>query len=480
MFRNTDAYFELSLDLLCVASFDGYFLDLNPAFGNTLGWSLEELRSKRFVDFVHPDDQAATVEATKRLGSGGTVIDFENRYVCKDGGYRWLSWRATADIKNKVIVAAARDVTEERSAQRRLQVCLSAVTMGVWEWDIDTNELHFDDNMYRLYGISKGDFPGPIEAWQAIIHPEDRELFLRQVEEATTEKKTLDAQFRILLPTGEIRHIGTKGHFEKTVGKEAVKMLGVNWDITKLMEQEAALHEMAAKTISSAKMSSLGEMAAGIAHEINNPLTAIYGQAEDLRELATEEKLDQETVGKVAAKIEATTERISRIIKGLRTFSRDASEDPFVATRLGQLVQDTLSFCRERFVSHGVQLQLGPISPSLELYCRPAQISEILLNLLNNAFDAVQDLKEKRIRIELSDRGSNVEIVVSDNGPGISKDVREKIFVPFYTTKPVGKGTGLGLAIALGIAQAHQGKLEMEEAPGGGALFRLTLPQHPS
>ncbi len=228
----------------------------------------------------------------------------------------------------------------------------------------------------------------------------------------------------------------------------------------------------------SSKMSALGEMASGIAHEINNPLSVIYGEAEGLRELATAKKLNFEEVARLATKIEATTERISRIVKGLRTFARDSREEPFVFVPLYQILEDTLAFCRERFKIHKTQLEVAKIPLSLQIECRRVQLSQVFLNLLNNAFDAVHNQEDRQVRIDWKEIGPDIELQVSDNGPGIPEKIRDKIFQPFFTTKEVGKGTGLGLSIANGIIEAHQGSLRVETPPtGNGSVFKVLLPR---
>jgi PAS domain S-box-containing protein len=129
-----DRFFDVSIDMLCIAHFTGYFKRLNPAWERTLGFSLDELQSKPMFDFVHPDDRERTLEQNRKVRSGGQAILFQNRYVCKDGSYRWLLWNATADLDRQVIYSVARDITASKRAEeererllRELQTALSEV-----------------------------------------------------------------------------------------------------------------------------------------------------------------------------------------------------------------------------------------------------------------------------------------------------------------------------------------------------------------
>jgi C4-dicarboxylate-specific signal transduction histidine kinase len=211
------------------------------------------------------------------------------------------------------------------------------------------------------------------------------------------------------------------------------------------------------------KFSALGEMASGMAHEINNPLTIIIGKIQLLKKEFKNEKDSSELIEKNLNKIEHTAYRIAKIIKGLKSFSRNAEKDPFQKVSLHEIIEDTLSFCCEKFKAHDVELFYDPVDVMIN--CRPTQISQVLLNLLNNSFDAiVEDFKTKggkwikiKSLIKTEAHTRHILISVTDCGDGISKENLEKLMTPFFTTKEVGKGTGLGLSISKGIMEDHQG-----------------------
>lgn len=241
---------------------------------------------------------------------------------------------------------------------------------------------------------------------------------------------------------------------------------------------ERKLDDQKVKSLSAARLASLGEMSAGIAHEINNPLAVIAVVAHELKKRVQLGEHDREILLSRVERIQATVVRIGRIIDGLRSFSREASGDPYESAELGAILSGTMDLCRQRIINSNVSLEL-PDEASLRtrIECRSVQISQLLLNLLSNSFDAVESKgADKRIRLELLDHGDEVEIAVIDNGCGVPPELRERIFEPFVTTKPVGRGTGLGLSISKGIAESHGGSLRLD-AEASMTRMVLTLPK---
>ncbi|MBC7773037.1 MAG: GHKL domain-containing protein [Pyrinomonadaceae bacterium] len=230
-------------------------------------------------------------------------------------------------------------------------------------------------------------------------------------------------------------------------------------DIQERLRTERELEVTRQSSIHSAKMAALGEMSGNIAHEVNNPLTAIVLRAQLLRRLVTLNQADAAVVEKAAAHIETTADRIRRIVDALRTFARDAEGEPLRAEPVSQIVQNTIDLCAQRFQDHAIDILIDPIADDLAVECRGIQISQILLNLLSNAHDAVVDQASRWVRIAVIAQDAHVQIVVTDSGPGIPAGLETRIMTPFFTTKDVGKGTGLGLSVSKAIAEAHNGHL---------------------
>jgi signal transduction histidine kinase len=250
-------------------------------------------------------------------------------------------------------------------------------------------------------------------------------------------------------------------------------------DIAERLRAERELELTRQASITSAKMAALGEMSGNIGHEINNPLAAILLRAHRLQRLAVKDKLDVLAVSGTARDIEVTVDRIRRIVDALRSFARDAEKDPMRAESVAGIVTDTIELCKERFRQHTIDLTVDPIAPDLYVECRAVQISQVLLNLLSNAHDAVEGAAQRRIRIAADGDEREARISVSDSGPGVPRELRARIMEPFFTTKEIGKGTGLGLSVSKGIAEAHGGRLAHDDA-ATETRFVLTLRRVPA
>ncbi len=232
-------------------------------------------------------------------------------------------------------------------------------------------------------------------------------------------------------------------------------------------ERERTKRELIATrqaSIVAAKMAALGEMSANVAHEVNNPLTAIRLGAQRLGVLAARDRLDVPAVLRAARDIDATVERIRRIVAALGFFARQSDDDPMRPENVLSIVSSTVELCARRFQLREIALEIDSIPPDLYVSCRGTQISLVLMNLLSNAYDAVENQPIRRVRVAARASGDDIEIAVADSGPGVPAEIASRIMEPFFTTKEMGKGTGLGLSLSAGIAAAHGGRLTLDRA----------------
>lgn len=248
-----------------------------------------------------------------------------------------------------------------------------------------------------------------------------------------------------------------------------IALIGTN--ITERRRVEAMLKR-------SSKMATLGEMAGGIAHEINNPLGVILVRSQLLRRKATTGVAAPAECIDDLKKIEDTALRIAKIVQSLRSFSRDSTADPMVVVPLTQIVDDTLGLCADRVRAQNISLRVD-VPASFKVRCRPSQISEVLLNLVQNSFDAVAGKSGAWVEVGCTERkgsASRIELTVTDSGEGISESVTRKMMEPFFTTKALNHGTGLGLSISKSLVELHGGELRYDSS-SPNTRFVVELPQ---
>jgi C4-dicarboxylate-specific signal transduction histidine kinase len=261
-----------------------------------------------------------------------------------------------------------------------------------------------------------------------------------------------------------------------TVEQRDREIASMNANLEQTVEKRTEeLKEVQLNLIQSSRLSALGEMAAGVAHEINNPLAIIKTKSAQLQELLVENPIDQELAVTMAASVVKTTERIAKIVQGLKSFSRDGSSDPFDVINVHALLTETIDFCNERLKSKGIDLRVDGFDHNLQFAGSTTQISQVLLNLLNNSSDAIEKLNEKWIHVSTEHSDKEIMISVTDSGPGIPEAIRKKLMQPFFTTKDVGKGTGLGLSISRNIIKKHNGTFDID-ANSKNTRFVIRLP----
>jgi signal transduction histidine kinase len=236
---------------------------------------------------------------------------------------------------------------------------------------------------------------------------------------------------------------------------------------------ENIIKDHAKQLTEQAKFSSLGEMTAGIVHEINNPLSIVIHRSSHLKSQVTRDKHDKEMLLRNLDQIEKTAERMGKIVNSLRKFSKNPEGETLQSVPVSTIIDDTLSYCNDRFYHANVILQVEP-TPDIEIECKSVQISQVLLNLLNNSFDAIKNSENPWVKIDFNETPSHLQIKVIDSGLGIPASIRKKIMDPFFTTKAEG-GTGLGLSISKQIMDAHQGRLFFDESSKNTA-FVMEIP----
>jgi C4-dicarboxylate-specific signal transduction histidine kinase len=210
-------------------------------------------------------------------------------------------------------------------------------------------------------------------------------------------------------------------------------------------------------------IAALSNMASGVAHEINNPLTIINGCTNKMLKLHSMGKLDEQSLNSNMNKIFQTTQRIAGIIRSLRIFSRDGSSDERKVFNIDEIIQDTLNFVGEQFKQDGINLEISSNINNILVWGQRTELSQALLHIVRNAYDAVAAQDQKNITISIIELAGSFILKVTDNGEGISKEALNKVFEPFFTTKQIKKSTGLGLTMAKTIVESHGGRIFIEQ-----------------
>lgn len=246
-------------------------------------------------------------------------------------------------------------------------------------------------------------------------------------------------------------------------GIACILVLSTTYLLYRYYLENLKLKDQQIEIVNSARMSSIGLMAASIAHEINNPLTIIIGRSNKAIKMLNSEQGDisKEDIKVYFGKILDASIRMTKIISGVKVIARDANNDQFEVIKLEKIVEHVTDYLSERYKVHGVELIIDEI-PDVELKCRESQITQVLVNLLNNAYDAVESLSEKWIKISFKIVDRKVQVLIMDSGFGIAPEIREKIMNPFFTSKITNKGTGLGLYISSKILKEHLGDIRYD------------------
>ena len=357
-----------------------------------------------------------------------------------------------------------------RESEERLGMALQGAQLGLWDWDIKSGRLTVNRRFTEMIGYSQSEFEPHISALEAAIHPDD----VSRVRDIWNEHLLGNApyfvtEYRLRTKSGEWRSVLSSGRVVKE-DPSSERAVGISMDISGRKQMEKAMLE-------AQKLAALGTLAAGVAHEINSPLQVITGLSERyLRQLKKDSADDDSKVADFEM-INRNAWRIADIVRSLLTFAR-ASPDSSEQNNLNEIIIDTLLLIEHKLKSWAnVNIEYDLDQDIPDMLCNRNSITQVLINLLTNAADAMPEGGTIDIRTRLDRAARIIELKVKDSGMGIPDEVLSRIFDPFFTTKPVGKGTGLGLSIVMGIIQAHNGELAVESDQGKGTTFIIHFPE---
>jgi len=478
-----------SSDAIIGKTLDGIVTSWNTGAETIFGYSQAEMLGQPIFRLIPEELHGAERTLLERIGRGERVEFSETERIRKDGRrvHIALSVSPIRDARGEVMGAASikRDVTERKAAaealvrsQERLRLALKAARMGIWQWDVATNTLAWDEQLHELYGIEPGQRVTSYEHFIDRVHQDDRAFVAASVQLALEGGGALDYEFRIVLPGGRVRWLADQGRVVRDSKGNPLYMTGVCLDTTERKQMEERLRQ-------AQRMDLVGQLAGGIAHEANNMMSVVLGCADYVLQrddLPVPVRDDVDQIWKAAT-------RTAGITQQLLAFSRRQVLQPQVLN-LNATVRDLESILsRTLGETRALRMHLSPELGSIR--ADPGQLEQVLINLTLNARDAMPD--QGRLTIETmnvvldqayaADKsvdslrpGSYTALVVSDTGHGMDRATAARVFEPFFTTKGVGQGTGLGLSTVYGIVKQSGGFIWVYSEPGLGTAFKLYFP----
>jgi signal transduction histidine kinase len=327
--------------------------------------------------------------------------------------------------------------------------------IGMWEWDLKKNIIFFDDGIRILYELEMIENYADPEVWYEYIHPDDHGEVMASIMDLIHADNDLNSIFRIKTPKGTPKYIQTYAYGEKNNDGKVIRLIGMNLDVSETQNIQNILIEQS-------KLAHLGQITSELAHEVNNPLSIIVGKANLLKARLVKEPLDHGKLLSDIESIEKNSDRIRKIIGSLNTFSRNSIHDPFEIISILKIFDAVFEMIKEKLKKNMIDFIIiidEKITYSSLIEARESEILQVLINLLNNSYDAVKNRDTKWIKINIFESANQYEISVMDSGPQIQPEIANNMMRPFYTTKPTGQGTGLGLSLALQIVTSHNGSL---------------------
>jgi two-component system CheB/CheR fusion protein len=496
LFSMTDAVF--------ISDRDGRFVTFNDAFATFHRFADKEscLTSlAQYYDIFEvyldtgeplPFEQWAIPRALR----GEIATNEEYSLRRKDTGETWAGSYSFSPIRDKQggivgAVVVGRDITERKQQEQALQLseqrrtlALEGASAGTWEWILSSNENIWSDEIWELYGLQPYSCKPSYAAWLNVVHPDERDTVEQDLLAAVERAVPFQLEWRINLPGDAERWLMARGRPSFDSNGTLERYLGIVMDITERKENEASRNRLETQLQQAQKMEAIGTLAGGIAHDFNNILAAILGYTEMAKEGLDSGVDVRRDLGKV---LEAAG-RAANLVRQILTFSRHNRTERVPLEPI-HLVKEAIKLLRPALPS---TITIHPIrhEGTGAILADPTQIHQVVMNLCTNAFHAMEatggvltiSLGDYELRAEdLANHpkiapGTFVRLSIGDSGPGITPEIMDKIFDPYFTTKEVGRGTGLGLAIVHSIATAAGGFVHCESVPGNGAIFHVYFP----
>jgi len=499
--RERDRFFNLGVDMMVVAGFDGYFKRVSPKWTELLGWTQEELVSQPYLDFVHPDDHPSSLAERDKLYDGYETLDFENRYLGKDGSYRWISWRVQPYPEERLLYCAATDVTERKASERtvreseeRYRATFDNAAVGIAHVGLDGRWLRFNDAICRTIGYTREELLAMTFA--DITHPDDLEADWAQakaVAQGDIETYSMEKRYRrrdgffvwVNLTVSMLFDAAGRPQYYIAVVEDISRQKLVEAELERLVEERTAELRAANEALIASRDAALagsrakGQFLANMSHEVRTPMNGVIG----MTSLLLEKDLDSDTL-QIVQTIATSGATLLRVIDDILDLSQiEAGKLGIERTQtdLDEVANDVMALFQGHSKPGELELIANPPArPTPKVLADPVRIRQVLSNLVSNAVKFTEKGSvELTWRWQPEADSVAVEFLVRDTGVGIPRERHADIFDSFTqadgSTRRRFGGTGLGLSICKRLVEIMGGRLTVESEPGQGACFRVTL-----
>jgi PAS domain S-box-containing protein len=472
-----ERFFNITLNLLCIADTNGHFRRVNRTWTSLLGYTAEELEGRSFLDFVHPDDLDATLAAIATLEDQTLVQGFINRYCAKDGSYRYLEWYSQP--YGDLIYAAAHDVTDRRMAERQLRkrdahlrAAQRIAQLGSWEFDIATEEIHWSDEVFRIFGRDPALGMPSFDELQRLYHPEDQDYHNNTVQRGIETGTPYDLECRAYRPDGSLVYIQARGEPIFDASGQLIQLVGTILDITARKETELQLRQATAQLAASNQ--ELEAFAYSVSHDLRSPLRAIDGFSKALLE-DYGDRFDDDAMG-YFNRIRHNIQRMGDLIDDLLRLSRvSRSEMQYGKINLSTLVWEQVNELRVTDPERQVTVDVAPDAIAI---ADATLLRVVISNLMQNAWKFTSHHPTAHIEFGCIPGDECHTYFVRDDGAGFDMAYANQLFGVFQRLHNTHEfpGTGIGLATVQRAIHRHGGQVWAEGAIEQGATVYFTLP----
>jgi PAS domain S-box-containing protein len=452
-----------------------------------LGYLVSELRGQSVLKvFFEEDRDLVRKSVDVCMTNIGQTHSWEIRKVRKDGSALWVRENAKAvrRLDNRLIVLiACEDVTERKEAENALRQSGNYLAeaqrlshTGSFGWRVATGEIIWSEETFRIFGYDKAPFVTLNTVVQR-IHPDDRAGAQQTIDRASSEGKDFDHEYRLLMPDDSTKYVHATAH-AVTDASGGVEFVGAVTDVTERKRAAEKLHQAQAELAHVTRVTALGELAASIAHEVNQPLTAVVANAAAALRWLDRETPDLQESRNALRSIVSDGNRAGEVIQRVRALVNKTAGQK-TPLDINEVVNEVITLLHHEWFSHRVSLRTE-LAPALSLVLGDRiQLQQVILNLVINSIEAMQPItdrpREMVIRTQQDD-AHQILVRVTDRGIGLAAENADRLFDAFFTTKSA--GMGMGLSICRSIVESHGGRLSAAGNAGPGATFQVSLPIH--